>query len=54
MLLFLLACFDGLNHPALREGEAEYDPNDLTDPPQDTGDDTDSAHPEDTGDDTAT
>ncbi|MDG1484124.1 MAG: D-Ala-D-Ala carboxypeptidase family metallohydrolase [Myxococcota bacterium] len=54
MLLFLLACFDGFDHPALREGEAEYDPNDLTDPHQDTGDDPDSAHPEDTGDDTDT
>ncbi len=48
MLLLLLACSDDFDHPAVREGEAEYDPNNLTNTPEDTGDPEDTV-PEDTG-----
>ena len=37
MLLWLLACSASFDHPAVREGAAEYDPNTPSDDPEDTG-----------------
>ncbi|MFT5682555.1 MAG: hypothetical protein ACI8RZ_003473 [Myxococcota bacterium] len=50
MLLLLLACSNDFDHPAIREGEAEYDPNNLTDTTEDTGEPEDTEEPQDTGD----
>ena len=49
MLLWLLACSASFDHPAVREGAAESDPNTPSDDPEDTGP-PDTEPPEDTGD----
>ena len=59
MILLLLACSESFDHPAIREGEAEYDPNTpesttqdtaAPDIPADTGDDADTGAPDEPAD----